>query len=52
MSDIVQMTSDVDNYENGEVYRVRTRNAQDFKANDLALVLDKTVAPEETIEGV
>lgn len=51
MSDIVQMTSDVDNYQEGGVYRVRTRNAQDFQKNDLAEVLDTVEAPLDTIEG-
>jgi hypothetical protein len=52
MSDIVQMTSDVDNYQEGEVYRVRTRNAQEFQANDTAEVLDTVVVPTDAIEGV
>lgn len=38
MSDIVTMNETVGDYLSGEVYRVRTRKAQEFAEQDIAVI--------------
>ena len=51
MSDIVQMTQTVDDYQSGSIYRVRTRNKEDLVKASAATVLDNQPEPLTTIEG-
>lgn len=52
MSDIVQMSSTVEDYSSGQIYRVRSRNADQFELQSVAVVLDNQPEPATTIEGV
>lgn len=51
MSDIVQMTSDVGSYTNGQIYRMRSKNADQYETANQLVILDNQVEPTTTIEG-